>query len=89
VIQENEIVMLLLGTGLFFFVWKNRSQLERIQGWKILESGFYILFTAWILTVLEGFFWKNLINYLEHICYALSSIILAAWCYKVFRKIKG
>ncbi|MFH1488860.1 MAG: hypothetical protein ABII06_08150, partial [Pseudomonadota bacterium] len=84
VIQENEIVMLLLGIGVFIFTLVNRSTLKRIPSWEILIGGFYVLLAGWVLTVLEGFLWKDLFNYLEHICYTGSSLFMALWCWKVF-----
>ncbi len=83
-IQENEIVMVLLGGGVLIFTLTNRLRLKRIPEWKILISGFYFLRAGWTLTVLEGFFWKGTLNYLEHICYVVSAVIIAIWCWRVF-----
>ena len=83
-IQENEIVMLLLGGGVFIFTLTNRLMFNRLPAWKILFAGLYLLFAGWILTVLEGFFWKDFLNYVEHMCYAGSSVLVAVWCCKVF-----
>jgi len=87
-IQENELFMLLLGGGVFIFVLKNRLRLNRLPAFGILISGFCVLFTGWIITVVEGFFWKEFLNYLEHICYAISSILTAVWCLNVFKSKK-
>ena len=83
-IQENEIIMLLLGLGVFIFVLGNRRPLQRVPVSKVLISGFCTALTACIFTVLEGFFWKDFLNFMEHICYALSSVLVAFWCFKVF-----
>ncbi len=82
-IHENEIIMLILGGGVFIFTLVYQSRIKRITAWQTLISGFYILLVAWILTVLEGFFWESPLNYLEHLCYALSSILLSVWCLRV------
>lgn len=82
-IQENEIVMLILGGGVFILTLVNQMRIKRIPAWQTLISGFYILLVAWILTVLEGFFWESPLNYLEHLCYTLSSILMAVWCLRV------
>ena len=82
--QENELVMLLLGVGVLVFTLGNRFRLKRLPASKILCAGFYMLSAGWILTVLEGFFWKGVLNYLEHMCCAGSSLLVAVWCWKVF-----
>ena len=83
-IQENEIVMLILGVGVFIFTLVNQMEIKRIPAWQTLMLGFYILLVGWLLTVLESFFWKGLLNYLEHLSYACSSTLMAVWCWKVF-----
>jgi hypothetical protein len=88
VIQENEIVMLILGGGVLVFTLINLSRLKRIPAWKILITGFYVLLAGFVLTVLESFFWKDFLNLLEHMCYAASSAIVAVWCWKVFESKK-
>lgn len=88
-IYENEVVMLLLGVGVLIFILGSRPRLKRLPASNILIVGFYVLFPAWILTVLEGFFlegsfWNEFFNYPEHTCYAVSSVLVAIWCWKVF-----
>jgi hypothetical protein len=87
-IQENEIIMLLLGIGVLIFILGNRLQLQRLPVSKILIAGFHMLLAGWILTILEGFLWKDLLNFIEHTCYATSSILIAVWCWKVFESDK-
>ena len=83
-IHENEVVMLLLGVGVLIFILTSRLRLKQLPASNILITAFYVAFASWVLTVLEGFFWQELLNYLEHICYAVSSVLLAGWCWKVF-----
>ena len=87
-VQENEIVMLLLGIGVLIFILGNRFQLRRLPSSSILITGFCILLVGWTLTVLEGFFWTELLNFIEHFCYAASSVLLATWSWKVFGRSK-
>ena len=82
-IRENEVVMLLLGLGVLVFILANRSRLRRLPRWDILSLGFYVVLAGWVLTVAEGFFYENVLNYLEHISYACSAVLLALWCWKV------
>jgi len=83
-IHENEVVMLMLGVGVLIFVLESRPRLKQLPASKTLISAFYLLLAAWILTVLEGFFWEVVFNYLEHLCYAISAILVTVWCWRVF-----
>jgi hypothetical protein len=82
-IQQNEIIMLLLGIGCLIFIWVNKQKVKRIPVAKPLIAGFYVLLAEYLLTFIEGLFWKDLLNVLEHICYTASSILMAVWCWKI------
>jgi hypothetical protein len=88
-IQQNEMVMLLIGIGVLFFIRLSSRQLKRLPSWNVLLCGFCALICAWISTVLEGFFWSVLFNYLEHLSYAASSALLTVWCWKWSTSQKG
>jgi hypothetical protein len=82
-IYTNEVVMLILGLGVFWFVMLNKYKIRRILAWKLLLFAFYFLMAGWFFTVIEGFILMPFFNLLEHISYSVSSIIMAMWCYKV------
>ncbi len=88
-IQENELIILLVGLGGVLYIVFNKNRLTRIPGFKILFTSYMILFTGWVLTVAEGFFLGSLVNVLEHMCYAASSLLAAFWCGTVCGKDKG
>jgi len=79
-LYDNEVVMLIMGAGVFGFVWLNYPRVKRIYAWKWLILSFYLMMAGWCFTILEGFFMSDISNYLEHICYFLSALILAYWC---------
>ena len=81
--EENELVMILLGGGVFVLTRIYRKILNRIEAVEWLLTSFHILLAGWLVTVLEGFFWPDLLNLAEHICYALSSALLAWWCWRI------
>jgi len=83
-IQENEIVTLILAMGVFAFFAVRHVRIKEIPAWRTFLLAFVALTAGWALTVLEGFFWSNALNLLEHVCYALSSILLARWCWLAF-----
>jgi hypothetical protein len=82
-IFTNEVVMLILGLGVVWFVMLNRNKIRRILAWKFLLFAFCFLMAGWFFTVIEGFILMPFFNLLEHISYTVSSIIMAAWCYKI------
>lgn len=83
-IFENEIVMLSLGVAVLIFILGNRERLKLLASSEILIMAFYVLLAGWVLTVLEGLFYEWLLNFFEHLCYAVSAVLVAAWCWKVF-----
>jgi len=83
-IFENEVVMLLIGVVVLIFILGNRQQLKSLPASSILIWGFFMMLGSWILTVLEGFLWEELLNYMDHACYAIGSILVAVWCLRVF-----
>lgn len=84
--HENEIVMLFLCIGVAVFTMINQEKLKKFREWKLLFLSFILFFIACISTVLEAFLLENILNYLEHLSYAGSGIILAAWSHKVFKE---
>lgn len=83
-IFENEVVMLLIGVVVLTFILGNLQRLKSLPSSTILIGGFCMMLGSWILTVLEGLFWEELLNYLDHAFYAVGSILVAVWCWKVF-----
>ena len=83
-IQQNEIIMLLLGIGCMIFIWVNKHKVKRIPLSKTLIAGFYMLVAGYVFTIVEGFLLRDFLNVLEHICYTASSILVAVWCWKIF-----
>jgi len=75
--------MLILGLGVFWFVFLNRNKIRKIFAWKLLLYAFYFLMAGWFFTVIEGYILLPLFNFLEHLTYSISAIILAMWCYKL------
>jgi len=87
-IHENEIVMLFIGGCVLILILKYRSPLKRLPASNLLLAGYFMLLAGWALTVLEEFFWKGLLNTLEHLSYAGSSLLVLLWCWMVFGKEK-
>jgi hypothetical protein len=83
-IFTNEVVMLILGMGVFWFVILNRQKAKRIFAWRLLLGSFYFLMGGWFFTVIEGFIFLHFFNLLEHLSYLVSALFMAGWSRKVF-----
>ena len=81
---QNEVVMLLLGLGVLLFILGNRSNIRRIPSGGILTASLVMFLVGVVLTILEGFFLTDLLNVLEHLCYLVSAMLMALWCWQVF-----
>ena len=79
---ENEIIMLVFGILVTVFIGVKYNQLKHIKSYKILVTGFYLLFAAWIFSTLEGLFLEKYLNLFEHFFYAGWSIFLLIWIYR-------
>ena len=78
------MLMMLLAIGCAAFIIVNRNKVRRIPEARTLFSAFGVLVAGYVLTILEGIFWKDALNVVEHIFYAASSVLLAVWCWKIF-----
>lgn len=88
-IEQGEIVTLVLGIGCMILIIIRKNQLRRIPFYSLLLISYFCLFFGLVMTVLEAFFLQNLFNFLEHFGYALSTILLASWCWNIAFKNKG
>lgn len=88
-LKENEVIMLVLGIGVMFLIALNRTILIRIRFWQILYIAYCVLFCGWLFTVLEGFFYEQLLNTLEHISYFISAVLLIIWVWRSTGRITG
>ena len=82
-VEEKEIIMLVMGIGVYGFTVAYRLQLKRIPRWDVIFLAYRLMLAAWLMTVLEGFFWAGVLNTLEHLCYAGSAAAMTWWCYRV------
>ena len=82
-IQQSELITLLLGLGVLIFLMANASQIRNIPESSLLIASYVILLFGWIFTVAEGILLSRFNNFMEHLCYAVSSISLALWIWKV------
>lgn len=83
-LQESEIINLVLAcfSILLIFAGLIRNDMERHRFFYI---AFFCLTAGLIFTVLEGFFWENFFNFLEHSCYAFTGFFCFLGCLSLKR----
>ncbi len=88
-VQRSEVISVVLSIGVLLFILQQRSNLITIPGWRVLLLSFIVYFAGCVLTIAEGFFLADVLNCLEHLCYAGSSVLLAWWCCRIFIANRG
>ena len=88
VIHGDELIMLLLGLAVLGFIRMNKTRLRTIPEFKVFVSAFFCFLAAWIFTVLEGIFWEDTFNVLEHVLYVSGTALFFIWVLKIGRKNK-
>jgi len=83
-VQEREIIRLILGIGALVFVLAHRPALRRLPAWGTLVTAFGVVLLGWAIGALKGALWGEILNAVEHSCYAVSSLLLAMWCWRLF-----
>jgi asparagine N-glycosylation enzyme membrane subunit Stt3 len=86
-VQENELIVLVIGEIVLAFALKNRRIIYAAvpSGRFFLWAVFVMLVLGWLFTVTESFFLNNIQNLFEHICYMVSSLALLVWCLRLKR----
>lgn len=82
--EPNEIVMFFIGLGVWMFTFFHRAKLRHLPAPGIILAAFHLLLASIAATVLEGFFWPDFLNFVEHACLTVSSVLMAVWSWKLF-----
>lgn len=72
-VQESEIINFILGIvsiGVIVFVFRKKP----VPRLPLVYTGFFLVVAGYLLSLVEGFFWHDFFNLLEHLAYALSGV---------------
>jgi hypothetical protein len=86
VVEERELVSLLLSTGVLVLAYRNRRSLAYLTSFPLLLASVALLAAGFIATVLEGLFWSAAFNFMEHVAYGVSSVLLALWAWTTWMR---
>ncbi len=84
--KENEVVMLLLSLCVLIFIVLYFKSIIKIKHWQLLLGAYLSLLMASICTNLESYFFPSVYNMIEHISYAISSMLLLIWILLINKK---
>jgi len=79
-IQDNELVNLLSGIAAILVLIFIAKRLERDK-LNFFYAAFGAMLCAYTTTILEGFFWGNFFNLVEHFSLAAAGILFAIGCW--------
>lgn len=77
--EEREVLSFIISCCVMVFVLFQWPKIRRFPHAKILLTCFVTLFLSWALSVIEDVFWKDELNFLQHLCSGVSGALLAYW----------
>ncbi len=87
--QPSEITVLAVALAAGIFILGHRKWLRQQPLSTTAIAWFVLQLLAWSFTVLEGFFYANLFNFLEHLFYAAAAVVALIACQGLLRYAKG
>lgn len=81
--DERELTVLLSGLLLAASTLYFRGDIRRVPEWRLLLAGVACMIFGNAATVLEHALAYEVFNVIEHACYLLQSVVLAAWAFRV------
>ena len=87
-INPQEIFILLVSSSALLLTLVLYRKLILIAFWKWLMVSFLLYYFSTVLTVLEGFFLPELMNFLEHLCRAVFPLPILFWVRSLARERK-
>ena len=84
-VQDREVISLILGLAALPLLWIHWQRLVRFPGARWWIAALLTRQVAWTVTVLESFFWADLLDMTEHVAMTISTILAAIGAWILFR----
>lgn len=81
---HDEVLMLIISCAVVVEIAATYRHLRQISHAFLLLGSFAGLALGSLSTVVEGFLWAELFNWLEHLSLTAGAILLTLWCALVF-----
>ncbi len=76
------LISVILGLGGVAYLWTSRSHLSGFCGISWLIAGYSLTLIGWLLSACEMVGFQTVVNTLEHMAFAASTLALVIWCDK-------
>lgn len=87
-IQDNELVNLLSGLAAVLVLIFIARKVERGRLY-FFYAAFGAMLCAYTTTILEGYFWQDIFNLVEHLSLAVAGILFALGCWYLGQPTNG
>jgi hypothetical protein len=88
--QNNEVIALLIATGVLVFLLANRKRYTIIFSDRFLIVSFVFYFASYVFTVAEGLAlfesFSDKLNFMEHLSNTIRSGLVMLWIWVVFAR---
>ncbi len=85
-VKPDEVIVLALALAALAMAVKERRRISDFPSLPLLKWSYLVLLAGWIFTIFEDLFLRDAMNFIEHVCYAGSTVLLAVWCALVFAR---
>ncbi|MHA2104152.1 MAG: hypothetical protein ACW981_12055 [Candidatus Hodarchaeales archaeon] len=84
-IENNELVAFTLGIIVIFLLFLSRKEIRHIPNVNLILISFLFRLFSLFLTNIEGFYYPDISNMLEHTFTVLSALFFISWCWITFK----
>lgn len=88
-LEENELIMLILGLAILIRLLTTYERLRKIPHNTSLLLSFVAFFAATVATICEGYLLPEFFNLMEHLLYLISAVLLTFWLRSFFKHFEG
>jgi hypothetical protein len=82
-VDENELIILVLGGASLLIFIINAKSIKLIPSWRFFIMAFLFLVFGSFLTIIEALVFPEFLNFVEHLFYLLCTFFLLIWIFRI------
>ena len=82
--EVRESMALIAACVVSTFFYLHRAKLVRLPYWGLLMVSFGLLVSSLACSMIEELFWKEVLDFVQHLLAPLSVVLLAIWSWLTF-----